>query len=147
MVYDYVTTKPELNEETLAHYGIKGMKWRKHLKGRYYSMKSKLGEKKTKFTRTMNMIGKDYVTTDNGKKIVTTSKNQYRKPIGIESISNAGKPNNKRRLVLKDDGKAGSHSGREGLRDVLTTKVGKKDRPLARKKKVVAGKGSVKKRK
>lgn len=28
-MYDYVTTKPELNEEILAHYGIKGMKWRK----------------------------------------------------------------------------------------------------------------------
>ena len=28
MVYDFVTTKPELNEETLAHYGIKGMKWK-----------------------------------------------------------------------------------------------------------------------
>ena len=27
--YDYVMIKPELNEETLAHYGIKGMKWRK----------------------------------------------------------------------------------------------------------------------
>lgn len=147
MVYDYVTTKPELNEETLAHYGIKGMKWRKRLKGKYYSMKSKLGEKKTKFTRTLNLIDKEVATTNNGKKMASTSKNQYRKLMGIESISNAGKPNNKRKWVLKDDGKAGSHSGREGLRDVKTTKVGKKDRPLARKKKVVAGKGSVKKRK
>lgn len=25
-MYDYVTTKPPLNDETLAHYGIKGMK-------------------------------------------------------------------------------------------------------------------------
>lgn len=31
--YDYIINKPELNEDTLAHYGIKGMKWRKHLKG------------------------------------------------------------------------------------------------------------------
>lgn len=127
MVYDYVTTKPELNEETLAHYGIKGMKWRKRLKGKYYSMKSKLGEKKTKFTRTLNLINKDVATTNNGKKIVTTSKNQYRKPIGIESISNAGSKG-KRKWVLKDDGKAGSNSGREGLRDVKTTKIKKKKR-------------------
>lgn len=27
--YDYIINKPELNEDTLAHYGIKGMKWRK----------------------------------------------------------------------------------------------------------------------
>ena len=27
MIYDYVQTKPPLNEETLAHYGIKGMRW------------------------------------------------------------------------------------------------------------------------
>lgn len=27
-MYDYIITKPELCEETLAHYGIKGMQWR-----------------------------------------------------------------------------------------------------------------------
>ena len=27
MTYDYIITKPELNEETLAHYGVLGMKW------------------------------------------------------------------------------------------------------------------------
>lgn len=31
MMYDYVIEKPELNEDTLAHYGIKGMKWKNHL--------------------------------------------------------------------------------------------------------------------
>lgn len=30
--YDYVITKPPLDEDTLAHYGVKGMKWHKHLK-------------------------------------------------------------------------------------------------------------------
>jgi hypothetical protein len=29
-MYDGVIEKPELNEETLAHYGIKGMKWKNH---------------------------------------------------------------------------------------------------------------------
>ncbi len=27
MEYDYIITKPELNEDTLAHYGVLGMKW------------------------------------------------------------------------------------------------------------------------
>ena len=27
--YDYIINKPELNEDTLAHYGVKGMKWRR----------------------------------------------------------------------------------------------------------------------
>lgn len=27
MAYDYVITKPPLNEETLMHYGVKGMRW------------------------------------------------------------------------------------------------------------------------
>jgi len=31
MVYDYITTKPPLDEDTLAHYGIKGMKWKNHI--------------------------------------------------------------------------------------------------------------------
>lgn len=26
-MYDYIVTKPPLDEETLAHYGVKGMKW------------------------------------------------------------------------------------------------------------------------
>lgn len=43
--YDYVITKPELNEETLMHYGVKGMKWRK-LKGRIQSLKTKASRKK-----------------------------------------------------------------------------------------------------
>ena len=30
MDYDYVITKPDLNEDTLAHYGVKGMKWKRH---------------------------------------------------------------------------------------------------------------------
>lgn len=35
MTYDYIITKPPLNEDTLAHYGVKGMKWRQHNKAMY----------------------------------------------------------------------------------------------------------------
>lgn len=140
MVYDYVTTKPELNEETLMHYGIKGMKWRKHIKGKYYSTKSKLQGLNTKIKRKVNGINnpeevsattkaQTYITTSNGKKILNLGKRDF-----MFSLR-------------KDTGKSNSKSGNAGLKDVSTTKVGKKDRPVSRKKKVVSGKGSVKKRK
>lgn len=32
MEYDYIITKPPLDENTLAHYGVKGMKWRRYKK-------------------------------------------------------------------------------------------------------------------
>lgn len=57
-MYDYIIEKPELNEETLAHYGIKGMKWKKHLKGKYYSLKSKAGEIAAK--RNRKKLGASY---------------------------------------------------------------------------------------
>lgn len=140
MVYDYVITKPELNEETLMHFGIKGMKWRKRLGGKYYGIKSKHQGLNAKIKRKVNGINnpeevssttkaQTYITTSNGKKILNLGKRNF-------TFS-----------LRTDSGKSNSHSGQEGLRDVKTTKVGKKDRPLARKKKVVAGKGSVKKRK
>ena len=47
MIYDYVVTKPPLNEDTLTHYGVKGMKWRKKrksFKDLYYEKKSKIAE-------------------------------------------------------------------------------------------------------
>lgn len=41
-IYDGVINKPELNEDLLMHYGIKGMKWRKKLKGMYNTIKNKI---------------------------------------------------------------------------------------------------------
>lgn len=43
MIYDYVQTKPELDEDLLIHYGIPGMKWANHI---YKSWRSKRAGKK-----------------------------------------------------------------------------------------------------
>lgn len=31
-MYDYIITKPPLDEDTLTHYGVKGMRWRRRKK-------------------------------------------------------------------------------------------------------------------
>ena len=67
-MYDYIIEKPPLNEDTLAHYGVKGMKWRKHIKGKYYSLKSKAGEYITKRNRKKIGVAADEVSEKNGKK-------------------------------------------------------------------------------
>jgi len=46
-MYDYIVNKPELNEDTLAHFGIKGMKWRKRKK-KYKEFRDKLNEETQK---------------------------------------------------------------------------------------------------
>lgn len=92
-IYDYVTSKPELDENLLMHYGIKGMKWKKRLKGAYYSAKSKLQEK---------LIQKQ------------------RKQIGIDPKHNNFVTINSKGLItggyFGGSGKANSHSGRQGSR-------------------------------
>jgi hypothetical protein len=60
--YDCVSTKPDIDEIFIAHYGVKGMKWHKRLKGKYYSAKSKLKEMTTKARRKIEGIDPDEVT-------------------------------------------------------------------------------------
>lgn len=68
-IYDYVTSKPELDENLLMHYGIKGMKWKKRLKGLYYSSKSKIKEAKTKINRKkLGINDPSEITYFNGKR-------------------------------------------------------------------------------
>lgn len=67
-MYDYIIEKPELNEETLAHYGVKGMKWRKKR-----SRGQVLGKNKKSFARKDQGYPKaegnhdDYTLKVNGK--------------------------------------------------------------------------------
>lgn len=51
MMYDYVTTKPELNDETLTHYGVKGMKWHRKTKRLHDALKEK--RKRNYYARKM----------------------------------------------------------------------------------------------
>lgn len=51
MMYDYVTTKPELNDKTLTHYGIKGMKWHRKTKRLHDALKEK--RKRNYYARKM----------------------------------------------------------------------------------------------
>lgn len=44
--YDCVSTKPDIDEIFIAHYGVKGMKWHKRLKGALYKLKNKIKPKK-----------------------------------------------------------------------------------------------------
>ncbi len=66
-MYDYIITKPELNEDTLAHFGIKGMKWKRH--------------KKRPISRKKNV-------TDNGKGV--KRRNDKRLDIAWSAGSNNG---------------------------------------------------------
>lgn len=67
MIYDYVVTKPPLNEETLAHYGIKGMKWKK----RKAKLKGKALELRAKVNRKLNGVkDPNTITGKNGKGIM-----------------------------------------------------------------------------
>ena len=57
----------DLNEETLTHYGVKGMKWRKKIKGKYYSTKSKIEESVTKMRRNRMGLSAGRISVQNGK--------------------------------------------------------------------------------
>ena len=112
MTYDYVSIKPPLNEDTLAHYGVKGMKWKKRLKGKYYKTKSKI-QGALANTKGKNPIPEDFLP-------------------GLERLDSQYYLTKKKMY-----GRANFLSGQEGAKRVKTTKLNikqnrvyiKKDRP------------------
>ena len=88
---DYIQHGMQYGEEdTLAHYGVKGMKWRKHLKGKYYSAKSKIGEKKTKFFQKVIQKSPNNMYTD-----YSVSKHDYDLGRGYQTTKNVYAYNNR----------------------------------------------------
>lgn len=87
-MYDYIIEKPELNEETLAHYGIKGMKWRKvknriknslpgaakRRKNKYTAQKIAEGEQKGRYATVEERAKKFAYLYDNRKNIYDNGK-------------------------------------------------------------------------
>ena len=61
MVYDGIINKPDIDEIIIEHYGVKGMKWRKRLKG-------KVSLLSTKVRRKLKGMSADQISYDNGKR-------------------------------------------------------------------------------
>ena len=60
MTYDGIINKPDIDEIIIEHYGVKGMKWRKRLKG-------KVSLLSTKVRRKLKGMSADQISYDNGK--------------------------------------------------------------------------------
>lgn len=134
MEYDYIINKPELNEDTLAHYGVKGMKWRKHLKGKYYSAKSKATAGLVKTRRKIRGIAPEDITNSGlfrkmDPKIVTTT--EKRDLLDNKIMYNRTTSNYDNR---RDYGKANSRSGGAGANVEAGIAAGR-ERAKKRKKK------------
>ena len=112
-MYDYIIEKPPLNEDTLVHYGVKGMKWRKHIKGKYYSLKSKIGELKTKKAR--GSIPAEWVTGRNGIGVMPNPgyRTDTYKGYPKSNESNVSKLGNKNARLERENVDRGIEAGRE----------------------------------
>lgn len=113
--YDYVITKPPLEEDTLAHYGIKGMKWRrrktkssrkkdeyvaKHLADDIISGKrNRPSQSKPQGNTLMNKNGKRVLTVTNNNgftELRTTSKK------ALDKAYNSAMMRKKKKVKLKN---------------------------------------------
>lgn len=68
--YDCVTSKPDIDDIFIAHYGVKGMKWHKHLKSKLDLLKTKLNRKRLglEADEVTDMYGKEKtIRRDNGR--------------------------------------------------------------------------------
>lgn len=132
---------PDYYNDYIAHYGKKGMKWHKHLKGKYYKTKSKAQEKLAKVNRAINFTDNKDITTNGGSRIYKQGYARWWTPRKTAYKINA-----------EGSGKANYLSGQTGSKNVQTTKVRTgitkvENRPVARKKKIVSGTSTPRKRK
>lgn len=115
-IYDYIITKPELNEDTLAHYGVKGMRWRNRKKGKKGSTDGDKNQLKAKrvYERIMphvENLGKRYNVdfqehvSDKYSKHRTGSKHKSNATSGGTTLGSIGKFRN---------GKWVGYNGRRG---------------------------------
>ena len=84
MIYDGVNTKPPLNDDTLQHYGVKGMKWGKTKKGKM--REGQKAERKTKFRRWNKNLDPSTITDEGGRKVVNYGSGlSFKEQLGIGS--------------------------------------------------------------
>ena len=152
-IYDGVITKPELNEDTLAHYGIAKKVHKyidKYLKnGKWiYRYKSKAQELGTKINRKLSGADADQISLNYGKEPIYGYAHDNGK-----ATSRTGTRGNFQGRNGKDVMPASGHT--DGLRVAQGTAAGRKragiqnkstNRPKARKKTVVSGKVKVSKK-
>lgn len=99
MIYDYVNTKPPLNEETLAHYGVKGMKWKNHI----YNIKKSITTAYDQYKK--GLLGKR-IKAGVGKKYLQTK-------FTVNGVINKVKKNRQAKELSKKAAKYNSEKGRK----------------------------------
>ena len=84
--YDYVITKPDLNEDTLTHYGVKGMKWKRR-KGNDFKVNKVNGKGNRSFSD--NLVFNN--TTHETANFMSTLMNDLRKGVNSELLAKSPK--------------------------------------------------------
>lgn len=162
--YDYVINKPELNEDILMHYGIKGMKWKNHIKkGLNVLQKHAINAR----GRIKWYLGKNVIANDG--RIEKGWENHRRNPNRGYTMSNSyaqrigASRSNTNRKTKRTYGKVGTDLKRRGYNNSTTfdmldgREIGRINdatrrsvgglRPRSRKKRVISGVGKVYKHK
>lgn len=113
MMYDGVIEKPELNEETLAHYGIKGMKWKNHkakiLENAYEEKKQRGEETKERLNALFKK--KKETTLDILNQQKTKSLRKLTSGKGSSSSSKSKETDNNDKEAEKKSKEIGSNNG------------------------------------
>ena len=135
MVYDGIITKPDLTEENmLAHWGIKGMKWKKGRKGRQVTRSKSGSSFLSRFKSVLNSQHYDEM----GNAPSSSKPVAKKKKTNGNGLPKTGSTLHKILNYQSSHDSEGNPISRSGSSS--------RNRPLSRKKKVVSGQGSVKKR-